>query len=129
MKETRARRRIRQAVESRGYGIESIDYEPWYNAGEMMGIGGGWSIVLDRDFLEHTHPGNDMYALSVEELLAQIDYWVKPSSPCDCDRTHDPMLAARLKGDPCKPTHDPGCPHHLKYHLPGWVRELAEEGL
>ena len=41
MTESRARRRIREAVESRGYAIESIEYEPWYNAGEKCGIGGG----------------------------------------------------------------------------------------
>lgn len=47
-KESRARRRIRQAVESRGYALVSLDYEPWYNAGEMCGIGGEWSCRLDR---------------------------------------------------------------------------------
>ncbi|AYQ99727.1 hypothetical protein PBI_MANDA_41 [Mycobacterium phage Manda] len=118
--ETRARRRIRQAVESRGYRVESIDYEPWYNAGEMMGIAGGWWIELDRPYVEHTFPGNDLQGLSVEEVIAQVDYWLKPAGPCGCDRNHDPLTACRLINDPCKPTHDPGCPHHLKYHLPWW---------
>uniref|UniRef100_UPI001A7E0D39 hypothetical protein n=1 Tax=Mycobacteroides abscessus TaxID=36809 RepID=UPI001A7E0D39 len=60
MSETRARRRIREAVESRGYAIESIDYEPIYNAGEMAGLAGGWWVELDRPFLERCFPGNDL---------------------------------------------------------------------
>ncbi len=119
-KESRARRRIRLAVESRGYTIVSIDYEPWYNAGEMMGIGGGWSIVLDRPYLKSPYNDNDFGALSVEEVLAYIDYWIPPEGPCDCDRTHDPIRASRVKGDPKRPTHGLDCPHHLKYQLPWW---------
>lgn len=120
MTETRARRRIRQAVESRGYAIESIDWEPIYCAGEMMGHAGGWWIELDRPYLERCYPGNDLGGYSVDEVLAQIDYWLKPESPCDCDRSHDPMTAHRIIGDPKKPTHGPDCQFHIKYHLRWW---------
>ena len=120
MTESRARRRIRQAVESRGYAITSIDYEPWYNAGEKCGIGGGWSIELDRPYLENCFPGNELGGLSVEEVLAEIDYWLRPEGTCDCDRRHHPVMAANVKGDPQKPTHGPDCPHHIKYRLPWW---------
>lgn len=120
VKETRARRRIRKAVESRGYAVTAITYEPWYNAGEMMGIAGGWSVALDRPYLERTWPGDDLHGLSVEEVLASIDYWLKPEDPCECARTHDPIIAAGLKGDPKRPTHGAECPHHIKYHLPWW---------
>lgn len=121
VKESRARRRIRKAVESRGYAVTSMEYEPWYDAGEKCGIGGGWSILLDRPFLENTWPGDDLFGLSVEEVLAGIDYWLPPPAPCDCDRKHDPMMACRLIGDPKKPTHGSECPHHIKYHLPWWT--------
>lgn len=124
--ETRARRRIREAVESRGYAIESIDYEAPYNAGEKCGLGGGWSIELDRPYLENTFPGNELYGLSVDEVLASIDYWLPPSDPCDCDRNHDPMMV--LKGDPKKPTHGPECPHHIKYHLRWWAQHQSQIG-
>lgn len=122
--ESRTRRRIRKAVESRGYAIESIDYEAPYDAGEMCGYGGGWSIELDRPYVENTWPGNDLWGYSVDELLAHIDYWLAPVEPCDCDRSHDPMTACRIKGDPKKPTHGPECPHHLNYTLRWWRNEL-----
>lgn len=123
MTETRARRRIREAVESRGYAIETIDYEAPYNAGEMMGLGGGWWITLDRPYLERSFPGNELGGLSVDEVLADVDYWLKPDSPCACDlsRRH-PIIAANVKGDPQRPTHDPGCRHHIKYHLRWWPK-------
>lgn len=31
--ETRTRRRMRKAVESRGFKVLSMEYEPWYNGG------------------------------------------------------------------------------------------------
>lgn len=125
MSETRARRRIRQAVESRGYSVEFIDYEPWYNAGEMMGIGGGWTVEVDRPYLQNCWPGNELHGLSVEEILADIDYWLKPAEPCGCDLKHHASLAANVKGDPQRTTHDPDCRHHIKYRLPWWNREAS----
>lgn len=76
MSETRARKRIRKAVESRGYGVMSLTWEPWYDGGEMSGTCGGWKLILDRDYIMDVFPGNDLYALKVEEMLAQIDYWL-----------------------------------------------------
>jgi hypothetical protein len=118
--ETRARRRIRQAVESRGYQIKELTWESWYNAGEKNGIGGGWTVVVDRPYLPNSIPGDDLFGLSVEEVLADIDYWLQPSDPCDCDRRHSAMTAARLINDPQKPTHNPGCQWHIRYKLPWW---------
>lgn len=120
MSETRARRRIRQAVESRGYAVRELTWEPIYNAGEMMGLAGGWMLILDRPFLERTYPGDDLGALSVDELLAGIDYWLRPTEPCECDRTHSATMAAMLKGDPQKPTHAADCTHHIRYRLRWW---------
>lgn len=122
MSESRARRRIRTAVESRGYAVESMSYEPWYNAGEMSGIGGGWEVILDRAFGTFY---NDFHALSVDEMLAEIDYWLKPETPCGCDRKHHAVLASNIKGDPQKTTHSPTCAHHIKYRLPWWSTESA----
>lgn len=86
----------------------------------MGGLAGGWSLTLDRDYLPNTHPGNDMYGLSVEELLAQIDYWLEPEGDCPCDRTHSADMAARIINDPQKPTHGPECEWHIRYRLPWW---------
>lgn len=122
MPETRARRRIRQAVEGRGYAVVDLDWEPWYDAGEMSGLAGGWALTVDRDYVQNTTPGDDLYGLSVEELLAEIDYWLKPADPCDCDRTHAAMQAARIVGDPQKPTHEQGCRFHIRYRLPWWPK-------
>lgn len=123
MSETRARRRIREAVESRGYSIESIDYEAPYNAGEMMGYAGGWWVELDRPYLEKCFPGNDLCGRSVDEVLAEIDYWLRPSMPCECDRSHHPLVAGWVKGDPQRPTHGADCCHHIKYRLRWWTHD------
>lgn len=120
MAETRARKRIREAVESRGYRIESIEWEPIYMGGEKEGACGGWTVILDRRFLENTFPGDDLYGLSVEEVLAGIDYWLQPERPCPCDRRHSAMTAARLINDPDKPTHDASCAWHIPYRLRWW---------
>lgn len=120
MAETRARRRIRQAVESRGYSVQKLTWESWYDGGEMSGICGGWDLYLDRDYLPNTFPGNQLGALAVDELLAQIDYWLKPDGPCDCDRSHSADMASRIINDPQKPTHGPECRWHIRYRLPWW---------
>lgn len=120
MAETRARRRIRAAIESRGYHIESIEWEPVYYAGEMSGMAGGWTVLIDRPYLPNTWPGNDLGWFDVEGVLAQVDYWLKPEGACACDRTHDPLTAARLKGDPKKPTHGHECDFHIPYCLRWW---------
>lgn len=122
MAETRARRRIREAVESRGYQVETLEWEPIYYAGEMEGDAGGWLVILDRPYLERTRPGDELYGLSVEEVLAAVDYWLPPAEPCECDRAHDPIAAVRVKGDPQRPTHGIDCPHHITYRLRWWAR-------
>ena len=118
--ETSTQRRIRKAVESRGYSISEMEYEAPYDAGEMMGYSGGWLITLDRPYLENTWPGDDLGGFNVEEVLAAIDYWLSPSGDCPCDRTHDPIAAARVKGDPKRPTHGPDCEFHIPYQLRWW---------
>jgi hypothetical protein len=118
--ETRARRRIRLAVESRGYAVEELEWEPIYNGGEMCGWCGGWTLIMDRPHVPNCIPADDLYGFSVDELLAQIDYWLKPDEPCDCDREHSALLAARVIGDPPKPTHAPECRFHIPYRLRWW---------
>jgi len=117
---SKQRDRIRKAVESRGYQIESLTWEPIYNAGEMSGLAGGWELIVDRPYLPNTIPGDDIYGLSVDELLACIDYDLKPPEPCACDRKHHPLIAASVKGDPQKPTHGPECRWHIPYRLRWW---------
>lgn len=124
--ETRARRRIRNAVESRGYSVLEMEYEAPYDAGEMMGYGGGWLIELDRPYLTNTWPGDDLWGFNVDEVLAAVDYWLPPTEPCGCDRKHDPIAAARIKGDPKRPTHGPECDHHIKYRLRWWPKSDEE---
>lgn len=118
---TRARDRIRKAVESRGYAVESLDWEPIYNAGEMMGYGGGWVLVVDRPYVANTFPGDELGGQSTDELLADIDWSLKPSEPCDCDPVRPgrhPALG--IVGDPDDGLHRPGCRWHLAYHLRWW---------
>ncbi len=125
MGETRARRRIRQAVESRGYQVKELFWEPWSSAGEKSGIGGGWTVVVDRPYLEHSYPGDDLFGLSVEEVLADIDYWLKPPELCFCDLEHSATMAARIINDPERPTHGAECRWHIRYQLPWWGRAAA----
>lgn len=111
------------AVESRGHAVKSLNWESIYDTG-MDGPGGGWALRLERDYIANTFPGNDLYGLSVEELLAQIDYWLRPDGPCGCDRSHSADMAARQINDPQKPTHGPECRWHIPYHLRWWKEVL-----
>ncbi len=45
--ETDARRRIRRAVEARGYRLVELTWEPWGAAAEKEGIPGGWEGWVD----------------------------------------------------------------------------------
>ena len=130
MTETRARRRIREAVESRGFAVEAIEWEPIYNAGEMSGYAGGWSVFLDRPCFENTTPGNDIYALSVDEMVGLIDWSLVPPEPCEC--YPDGKRPRRLpthpkKGDPYEQLHAQGCRYRLKYRLRWWPIEAARD--
>lgn len=125
MSETRTRRRIRKAVESRGYSVKHLDYEAPYDAGEKMGLGGGWWLILDRPYVPNTFPGDDLGGLSVDELVAQIDVWLRPTEPCGCDQgirwgDHPRDPTHPLKGDPQTTLHEPDCRWYLGYHMRWW---------
>lgn len=122
-RETHTRRRIRKAVESRGYKVAVLYYESVRNGGEMDGWTGGWTLVLNRSYLPNTFPGDEIYGFGVNEVLAYIDYWLVPEGECPCDRSHDPLRAVRLINDPQKPTHDPSCEFHIPYQLRWWNGE------
>lgn len=117
---SRSTQRITKAVQSRGYQVKELSWEPIYYAGEMAGFAGGWTLVLDRPYVERTFPGDDLFGLSVEELLASIDHALTPEQPCKCDRSHHAVWAAGIIGDPQKTTHSPECEWHIKYRLRWW---------
>lgn len=119
--ETRARRRIRKAVESRSHRLATLEWEPWYDAGEKSGIGGGWCGTTEDPFLPNTTSGNEFYGLSVEETLAHLDSFMEPPESCACDRprfyrsTGPNKTQLHLRG-----MHDEGCRWFLRYRLPWW---------
>lgn len=117
-RETRARRRIRQAVESRGYKLVSLEWEPWSNGGEKSGICGGWYGTLDRPTSPNIWPGNEIMGLSVDETVAWVDTFVPPPEPCDCLPLYP--LTAQV------PTfaHGPECQWHLDYRLHWWPEHI-----
>lgn len=125
MTETKARRRIREAVESRGHSVEEMTWEPIYYEGEKSGMGGGWWITLTEGY-GHNGQYDDLYGLSVEEVLASVDYSLRPSGACDCDQgmrpgsdiPRHPLI--RLKGQPEKPLHEPSCKWYIAYRLRWW---------
>jgi hypothetical protein len=116
--ETRARRRIRLAVESRGYQLASLKWEPWYLGGEKEGICGGWYGTTDRPHMANTWPGDEIMGLSVEEVLAWIDQFVHPPEPCECTATHSPINP--IRDDPETGLHVLTCRWHIRYRLPWW---------
>ena len=116
--ETRARRRIRRAVEARGYQLVRLDYEPWHDAGEKAGIGGGWYGELDRPFLPNTWPGNDICGLSVEEVLWSIDHFVRPPEECGCPQ---PEYVGIYPPSPMW-EHTATCRYRIAYWLKWWAK-------
>lgn len=129
MSETRARRRIRKAVENRGFKVLSMEWEPWYNAGEMSGLAGGWSVETDRPWEPNCNYGSEAYGLSVEEVLACIDYFFTPNEPCSCysGERPDRMPMNLLKGEAEGVLHKAECRWHIEYHLPWWTRPTTGE--
>lgn len=121
--ETRARRRIRLAVESRGYQLTSLEWEPWSMGGEKEGICGGWHGTTDRPYMRNSYPGDEIMGLSVEEVLAWVDAFIDPPESCECDGPRFPMNPT--KGKPRRGRHDPDCKWYIRYHLPWWDWEAT----
>lgn len=48
MAESRARRRIRLAVEAIGWDVLEMEWEPWGQVVEKSGLEGGWTIKCRR---------------------------------------------------------------------------------
>lgn len=121
MGESRARKRIREAVESRGFTLDTIEWEPVYNAGEMMGLAGGWWGETVERIWPNTTPGNEFGGLNVEDCLADIDWALGPPSVCECVRPDGFDPRGGIKGWPSQVgMHDPGCRWHIHYRLPWW---------
>lgn len=118
LKETRARRRIRLAVESRGYKLVSLEWEPWSNGGEKSGICGGWFGLLDRSYEPNTFPGNEIMGLSTDEVVAWVDEFVPPPEPCECPPIGYPGAFQSM--EPLW-RHKPECRWHLRYWMRWWM--------
>lgn len=71
--ETRARRRIRLAVEAKGYKLTHLEWEPWGASAEKSGIPGGWYGEVEPKYQEWGFPGNEIMGLSVDEVLDWIE--------------------------------------------------------
>lgn len=129
MSESRARRRIRKAVESRGFKVLSMDWEPWYPGGEMSGICGGWTVLTDRPLNANTNYGDEAGGLSVEEVLADIDWAFEPTKPCGCYPKYRSGRhpAHAIIGDPQFPLHEPSCRWYIRYRLPWWTTEPGDQ--
>ena len=124
MTETRARRRIRKAVESRGYHLVSLEWEPWYDGGEMVGLCGGWYGEMDRSPHPNIHPGNDIMGLSVDETVAWVDAFVTPPEPCDCPT---PDYPTPMQSQEPLWYHAVDCPWRLEYWLCWWAEQETPE--
>lgn len=121
---TRARNRIKAAVESRGHRLARLTWEPVSMGSEKCGAEGGWWMETVEPFLPHTSPGNFAGGLSVEDLLAEIDCWLTPPEPCACERPrfYSPTRPLRGEGH-LRAMHDPSCRWFIAYRLPWWTDE------
>lgn len=126
-RETRARRRIRQAIESRGHVLDELEWEPWSLGGEKEGMLGGWSGATVEDFMPNTTPGNEFYGYDVEECLAHIDWAIEPPEPCACERPrfHSPL--SNIRGALEIGMHDESCRWFIRYRLKHWSRSERNE--
>lgn len=137
MSETRARRRIRLAVESRGHELVALEWEPVRAGGEMDVDAGGWlGVVRDQNTVwGGLGAGQVVEGYSVEEAVAWVDHFHKPPEPCPCD-TSDRAIYNPTKTDRLSPLHEPTCRWYLRYELPWWQwarerrseRDLSEKG-
>jgi hypothetical protein len=58
---SRQRDRIRAAVELRGFHVKELEWESLAGDVGDMGWPGGWTLTVDRPYLERTFPGDDIY--------------------------------------------------------------------
>lgn len=121
MSETRARRRIRQAVESRGFKLVTLDWEPVSAGSEMGGSCGGWYGRVDRPTDDHTWPSNEVMGLNVDSVIAWVDCFFPTPEPCDCTSGVSPFYSH----EPVS-MHDPDCKWHLDYWMPWWPEVRAQ---
>src|SRR5678815_4529158 len=112
-RETRARRRIREAVELYGYRLIRLDYEPMSAGAEKAGPDGGWFGEIERaDGLKEDPLSSGDHAVlgyNVEHALDWIDQFVKPVEPCGDVWTTENALARRRAQ---VQTHGPDCRYH-----------------
>lgn len=74
MAETLARRKIREAVEARGYTIHDLEWEPWGQAAEKEGIPGGWTFRVEPDPSGRGSSGLDWFGgLSWQEAIENVE--------------------------------------------------------
>lgn len=112
MSETSARRRIREAVESRGFSLASLSYTPAV----------GWEGTTTEKIFPNMWPGDCFEGRSVDECLADIDWALPTPGPCGCERPASFYPLGRLKGWPSKVgCHDEGCRWFIRYRLPWWT--------
>lgn len=73
VRESRARRKIRQAVEARGYQLVELTWEPWGQAAEKEGIPGGWAgYVSPPPHVSEPH----IMGLSWQEAVEWIEQFI-----------------------------------------------------
>lgn len=108
--ETRARRRIRRAVESRGRTLRTLEWEQPYMGGEMEGVCGGWWGTTD----DERYP--EVMGLNVDDVIACVDSWLVPTEGCLCRSPERPPMLSAEPGW----CHEPTCKWHLPYHLRWW---------
>lgn len=78
--ESVARRKIRQAVEARGYSVVELTWEPWGQAAEKEGIPGGWWGRIEPDPSPPGSSGLDWIGgLSWQECVSFVEEFIPQS--------------------------------------------------
>jgi len=75
--ESRARRRIRRAVQAKGYELTELSWSPWGRAAEKEGIPGGWEGYVEPKPSD-LHGTPAVMGLSVDEALDWIEEFLPP---------------------------------------------------
>jgi len=91
--ESCARRKIRLAVEAKGYTLTELTWEPWGRAAEKEGIPGGWEGYVDP-WPEH-HYGPAVMGLSLAEALDWIEEFLPPLA--SSAQTESALQASRVE--------------------------------